>query len=181
MKTDDVDEELAGACSADPVAASIALADLPRGSRIWVFSSVRPLVAADEERLSALVARVFGVWVRKSPGVRGGFAFRDGHFLIVGADEREACVSGCGIDAMMQWVRQLEREAGLRLVDRMQVFWRDASGAVRSANRAEFKRLREAGEIGPETRMFDTAAARCDVLADGRFEVPLAESWHSQI
>lgn len=181
MNTDDADEMLEGPGAASAALETISLDELPRGSRIWVFSSARPLDAADEERLTALVRRVFGVWVRKSPGVRGAFGFRDGHFLIVGADERAASVSGCGIDAMMQWVRQLEREAGLRLVDRMQVYWRDASGAVRSGSRLEFKRLRESGGIGDATRVFDTAAARSDVLADGRFEVALAESWHSQI
>ena len=157
------------------------LASLPRGARIWVFASTRNLTAADETRLADVTGRVFGVWTKKSPGVGGAFEFREGRFLIVGADERCASVSGCGIDAMMQWMRQLEQASGLRLVDRMQVFWRDGSGAVCSANRAEFKRLLVAGDVSPATHVFDTAAARSDVLMDGRFELPLSESWHAQV
>ena len=158
-----------------------AIGTLPRNSRVWVFAATRPLTGADEERLRDVVGRVFVVWTKKSPGVRPAFEFRERRFLVVGADEREDRVSGCGIDAMMQWVRQIEAESGLRLVDRMQVFWRGADGEVRSAPREDFRRLLAAGEATPATRVFDTAAAASDVFLDGRFELPLAESWHAQV
>jgi hypothetical protein len=157
------------------------LQTLPPASRIWVFSASRSLTPEDVSRLTALLDRVFALWTKKSPGVRGVFEFRDSRFLVVGADEREALVSGCGIDAMMQWMKQIESESGLRLVDRMQVYWRGDDGVVRSAPRAEFKRLLDAGEVSAATRVFDTAAASSDVLRDGRFELPLAESWHAKI
>jgi len=154
---------------------------LPADSRIWVFAANRALTPEDESRLAALVERVFHVWTTKSPGVRGAFEFRDSRFLVVGADEREARVSGCGIDAMMQWIKQLEAESGLRLVDRMQVFWRGADGVVRAAHREEFRRLLGAGEVTQETRVFDTAAATNEVFLRERFELPLAASWHAKI
>ena len=154
---------------------------LPRDARIWVFAGNRALTAQDETRLAGVLDRVFAVWAKKSPEVRPAFEFRESRFLVVGADERQACVSGCGIDAMMQWVKQIEAESGLRLVDRMLVFWRADDGSVRSAHRAEFKRLLDAGLVTPATRVFDTAAAKSDVLLDGRFELPLSESWHAAV
>jgi hypothetical protein len=158
-----------------------AIASLPRNSRVWVFAATRPLTDADLERLRDVVARVFGVWTKKSPGVRPAFEFRERRFLVVGADERHDRVSGCGIDAMMQWVRQIEAESGLRLVDRMQVFWRSPGGEVLSAPREDFRRLLASGETTPATRVFDTAAATSDVFLDSRFELPLSESWHAQV
>ena len=157
------------------------LTDLPAGSRVWVFAAGRPLTSEDETRLAEVVQRVFGVWTKKAPAVRGTFEFREGRFLVVGADEREACVSGCGVDALMQWMKQIEAQSGLRLVDRMQVHWRAADGSVRSAHRAEFQRLLDAGEVTTQTRVFDTAAAASDVFRDGRFELPLAQSWHARV
>ena len=160
---------------------TIPLAALPADSRVWVFAATRPLTPGDEARLDALVERVFGVWEKKSPGVRGAREFREGRFLIVGADESCDRVSGCGIDAMMQWTRQFESESGLRLVDRMQVFWREPDGTVRSAHRSDFKRLLDTGDVTPATRVFDTAAATSDMFRDGRFELPLAQSWHARL
>ena len=155
--------------------------ELPAGSRVWVFTASRALTADDVTRLSEILDRVFGVWTKKSPGVRSVFEFRDARFLVVGADEREACVSGCGIDAMMQWMKQIGAETGFQLVDRMQVFWRGTDGAVRSAHRTEFQRLLLSGEVTAQTRVFDTAAATSDVFRDGRFELPFGESWHARI
>ena len=157
------------------------IAGLPRNSRVWVFAANRALTPDDETQLAGVIRRAFGVWTNKSPGVGGVFEFREARFLVVGADEREACVSGCGIDAMMLWVKQIESQSGLRLVDRMEIFWRGADGAVQSAQRAQFKRLFDAGEVTPRTRVFDTAVARSDAFLDDRFELPLAESWHAQI
>jgi len=157
------------------------LASLPEKSRAWVFTANRPLSPADVSHLTSLLSRVFALWTKKSPGVRGVFEFRDARFLLVGADERAALVSGCGIDAMMQWMKQIESESGLRLVDRMQVYWRGDDGVVRCAHRAEFKRLLDAGDVTTRTRVFDTAAATSDVFRDGRFELPLAQSWHAKI
>lgn len=168
-------------CDAGPAPARTTIAALPRGARVWVFAATRPLDGGDEARLAGILERAFGVWTRKSPGVRGAYEFREARFLVVGADEREACVSGCGIDAMMLWVRQFEAESGMRLVDRLQVFWRAPDGAVRSAPRTEFRRLLDSGGVTPATPVFDTAAAASDVFLDGRFELPLAESWHARV
>lgn len=159
----------------------ISFHELPRGARTWVFAASRELTKDDEARLVALLDRVFAVWAKKSPDVRPAHEFRDARFLVVGADERAACVSGCGVDAMMQWTKQLEAETGLRLVDRMLVFWRGDDGRVRSANRLEFKRMLDSGAATAATRVFDTAASKSDVFLDGRFELPLSESWHAQV
>jgi hypothetical protein len=157
------------------------LSTLPRGARIWVFASDRDLGDADAARLAELVRKVFHVWDTKSPGVRGAAEIRERRFLLVGADEGAACLTGCGIDAMTAWVRNLERESGLRLLDRMTVHFRGADGRVSSCTRAEFRQRILSGELGPATPVFDTAASRSDSVLDGRFELPLSESWHARL
>ncbi len=155
--------------------------ELPPESRVWVFASTRTLAAEDEGRLATLAERVLGLWKTKTPQVRGEFELRESRFLLLGADERAECLSGCSIDAMMSWIAKLERESGLRLVDRMTVYWRAPDGAIRSAPRAEFRALVESGEVGPRTPVFDTAMSRVETLQGGRFELPLEESWHAQL
>jgi len=154
------------------------LAALPPGSRVWVFAADRDLTAVDKAHLDDLMTRVYQVWQKKAEGVLGVHEFRDDRFLVVGSDERCAQISGCGIDAMVSWMKHLE-EDGLRLVDRMLVHWRGADGHVRSALRPDFRRLLAAGEVGPATLVFDTAISKSDQLP--RFELPLSESWHAQV
>ena len=119
-------------------------------------------------------------WGIKQPGMRGCHAFAEDRFLVVGADESREMLDGCSVDAMMSWVLRLEAETGLRLVDRMTVHYRDADGAPRSVSRGEFAELARSGAVTAETPVFDTTISRVEQWRDGRFEVPMRETWHAQ-
>jgi hypothetical protein len=60
------------------------------------------------------------------------------------------------------------------------VFYRDRTGAVRSATRDEFADLAARGEVTQGTPVFDTTLTR---LADvrERFETEARRSWHAQL
>ncbi len=154
---------------------------LPAGARVWVFAGNRPIEASDRERITEVMARVLQAWKSKAPMAKGCFEFREDRFFIVGSDESGECLSGCSIDAMVQWMMQLEQQVGLKLVDRMAVHYRRADGVVDTVSRAEFKNLAAAGDVTPETPVFDTIISRVESLRDGQFEIPLSGSWHAQL
>ena len=95
-------------------------------------------------------------------------------------DQRTAGASGCSIDALFRQLQSLERELGASIVGGGRVFYRDASGAVESTDRARFAELAERGEVGAETPVFDTTVP---TLGDWRrgFERRVAESWHAAL
>ena len=154
---------------------------LPARSRVWVFTSSRELTAEDRSRLDALMDKVFGVWAHKAPGARGCHELREGRFLVVGADETAECLSGCSVDAMVAWLKKLEEESGLVLVDRLAVFYRDASGGIQRVLRPDFRRLVESGEVTAGTPVFDPTVSRVEDLREGRFELPFADAWHARM
>jgi hypothetical protein len=154
---------------------------LPAGSKIWVLAADRPLAGDEDERIRAMAEKVMGAWDKKQPGLGGCWELRDGRFLIFGADQTREPLDGCTVDAMMHWVLRFEQEAGLRLVDRMTVFYRDAEGVVQSAGRSAFRKLHEQGALTDATPVFDTTLLFVEGLREGRFELPLAESWHAQL
>lgn len=161
-------------------AAAVPFDALPAGSRVWVFAAPRPFDAAERDGLPALMDKVLGKWAIKQPGMRGCHALLEDRFLVVGADEGREMLDGCSVDAMMSWVLRLERETGLRLVDRMTVHYRAADGSVRSVSRPEFARLAAAGEVTDATHVFDTTVSRVDDLRAGRFELPARDAWHGR-
>ena len=154
---------------------------LPPNSRVWVFAATRELTEDEAATLHDLADKVMGIWVKKQMEIRGCFEVRDRRFLLVGADESGIHLDGCSVDAMMSWLMRFEAETGLKLVDRTQVYWRDPSGAVRSAPRPEFRKLLAAGEVNERTPVFDTAMSRVETLREGRFELPMEECWHAQL
>lgn len=150
---------------------------LPANSRIWVFAANRPLVGDDRDAVLRAVGKFMKAWEMKAEHIGGAAEIVEDRFLIVGSDESRAELSGCSIDAMHSWVMRLEGEIGLKLIDRMAVWYRDADGAIQQVPRFAFQRAVKAGEVGPDTPVFDPTISRIEGLREGRFEVPLREHW----
>lgn len=152
----------------------------PDEARCWIFGSSLPLSAGDP-RLRDRLDRFFSQWHAHGESVAGRWRVLEDRFLVVQRDPEGAEVSGCSIDAMVGEVKELERELGAKLLDSSRIFFRAGDGSVRSAARPEFKALAAAGEIGPDTEVFDTTLTRLSDLVPGIFSKPLRDSWHARL
>ncbi len=123
----------------------------------------------------------FEEWAAHRQRLEVGFAWRYQRFLLVAVDESRAGASGCSIDDLTDRLRELEAELALSLLDSSPVWYRDPGGRVRTSARAEFQRLAEGGEVGPDTTVFDLSLIRLGDLREGRWELPAARSWHSRL
>jgi hypothetical protein len=153
---------------------------LPDESRVWVFAANPPL---DDQRSAELLRAVdtfLAQWAAHGQPLTCGREFRDGRFLVIGADQTETGASGCSIDGLYRQLRAFEQEHGVSLMSREPVFYRDPSGEVRSASREEFARLSSSGEIGADTSVFDTSISSLGEWRE-RFELPAAGSWHKAL
>ncbi len=152
----------------------------PDEARCWIFGSSLPL-SAEDPRLRGPLDRFFSQWQSHGETVAGRWRVLEERFLIVQRDPEGAAVSGCGIDSMVGQVKELERELGARLLDSSRIFFRSRDGKVLSATRPEFKAMAAAGEVGPDTEVFDTTITRLADLAPGIFSKPLRDSWHARL
>ncbi len=164
-----------------PGTAATTFDTLPADSRVWVFAADHALSSQERDALTQTMETVLGKWGIKQPGMVGCFELRDDRFLVVGANEGAMHLDGCSVDAMMSWFQRLETQLGLRLTDRMAVHYRDADGAVQSAPRHVFAERIAGGDITLDTPVFDQTIHSVGAYRDGRFEVPLRESWHAQM
>lgn len=155
-------------------------AALPADARLWVFGADRPLDARERTALLDVVDRFLEVWKAHGAPLTAARDLREDRFLIVAVDQATVPPSGCSIDAMTNELRRLEGEMGVGLVGHGAVFWRGPEGEVKRAGRAEFKRLAEAGEVGPDTPVFDATLSRMDVLRAGGLERPARAAWHGR-
>ena len=153
---------------------------LPDDARLWVFGAAAPLDADAERRLLDAVDQFLDRWAAHGHPLRAGREWRDGRFLAVGVDQSTAGASGCSIDGLYRSLHALEPQLGTTLLGGGRVFWRDAAGDVRSAERAELRGAATRGEVGDATPVFDTSLTRVGDWR-ARFERPLRESWHAQL
>lgn len=153
--------------------------ELPGHGRLWVFPASREL---GEGEAAACLREVDGFldgWRAHGVALRSGRELVERRFLLVGVDVDAEVPSGCSIDALVNRLRALGRSLGVTLVDHASVWFR-ANGEIHAVTRAEFRRLAEAGIVGPEVSVFDTTLTRVDQARAGGLERPAAETWHGR-
>ena len=158
----------------------VPFASLPDDARLWVFGAAAPLDAGAAQRLLDAADRFLDGWAAHGHPLRAAREWRDGRFLAIGVDQSTAGASGCSIDGLYRALRALEPQLGTTLLGSGRVFWRDAQGAVRSVERAEFGDVAARDRLDDATPVFDTSLT---TVADWRtrFERPLRDSWHAQL
>lgn len=157
------------------------LTGLPNHARLWCFAADRTMSSDEATVLGERLAVFLGDWTAHAEELLVGFELRDHRFLLVAVDERQAAASGCSIDALTGHLRELERELDVGLIDGSAIWFRDASGDIRTVSRADFKNLAAGGAVGPDTPVFDITLLTLEQLRDGRLEVPARDSWHGRL
>jgi hypothetical protein len=153
---------------------------LPDDARLWVFATDRALTDEATAALHDTVDRFLDGWAAHGAPLRAGRDWRDGRFLAVAVDQRTENASGCSIDGLFRTLRELEPALGATLLAGGRVYWRDASGAVQSGDRAALRAAAAAGAVGSATPVFDTAVVTAGDWR-ARVERPLADSWHARV
>jgi len=153
--------------------------ELPDHGRLWVFPVSRPLEEDETTRVLEEVDDFLDQWAAHGSPLRSAREMRDGRFLLVGVDVDAEAPSGCSIDALVNRLRSLGDEMGATLIEHGPVWYR-VDGEVRTATRRDFKALTEAGEVTPDTSVFDTSLTKVAQARQGELEKPARESWHGR-
>lgn len=152
------------------------LASLPDAARVWLFAldgSAGAVLPAVQAWLPS--------WASHGRPVTAAAEAVSEHVLAVGAvlsaDELNAGVSGCGIDAMRHHVDAAVAGAGQALVPALSILYRDAAGAWQAVPRPVFRRLARAGAIHAQTLVVDVTADTVGGLRAHGAVRPAADAW----
>jgi hypothetical protein len=156
----------------------VKLENLPDDARTWVFGANKTLEATASETLLSEVDRFLSQWKAHGSPLTVGRDWKYCRFLTVAVDQSTAGASGCSIDGLFRTLKALEPELGASLVTSGLVFYRDASGAIRSVDREGFTALGAQGKIQPDTGVFDPTVTTLGEWR-ARFELSAAQSWHA--
>ena len=152
---------------------------LPDEARLWVFASERLLTGRERAALLARVDDFLSRWKAHGAPLAAGRAWLYDRFLAVAVDERVTPPSGCSIDALVRMIRELEAEIGCRLVDNTPVYYRSPAGVER-VTRGGFRKLADAGEVTPDTLVFNNTITRLEEFRGGKWEGPARHSWQGR-
>jgi hypothetical protein len=157
----------------------IAFNNLPDEARLWIFNTDMPLDDQQIAQADTALGRFLEQWTAHRIDVPSGFEIREKRFILIGADTRTTGTAGCSIDSMMAFMRSLQQELGVTIIDAPDVCYRDETG-VQCVSRNRFTELSTAEEVTTDTTVFDNTVTSVRDLREGHWEKPARASWHGR-
>jgi len=148
-------------------------------SRVWIYQSDRELYEDEVKQLHEILNKFAAEWTAHNHQLKAKAEIRYNRFLILIVDESQAGASGCSIDKSVNFIKRLEQEFGINLLDRFNLAFREGE-KVLSAPRDEFEDLLRSGKINSNTIVYNNLVQNLEQL-ESKWEVPFKDSWHNQL
>ena len=148
-------------------------------SRVWIYQSDRELYDDEVKQLHEILNKFASEWTAHNHQLKAKAEIRYNRFLILIVDENQAGASGCSIDKSVNFIKKVEQEFGINLLDRFNLAYR-VGEKVLSAPRHEFEELLRLGKINSNTIVYNNLVQNLEQL-ETKWEVPFKDSWHNQL
>ena len=153
--------------------------DLPDHARVWVYQANRLFSKDEQLDIKSLSDDFLQEWNAHGSKLSAAIESFYELFIVVIVDEEVAQASGCSIDSSFQFIKNLEIQLEVSLLDRLTIAHRDDHG-ICLTRIDEFENLIRSGEVTGETIVFNNLV---DTKADfdAKWEVLMKDSWHRKL
>tara|TARA_R110001592_G_scaffold38401_2_gene126631 strand:+ start:21530 stop:22015 length:486 start_codon:yes stop_codon:yes gene_type:complete len=152
--------------------------DLPNNSRVWMYQSDRVFTAQEIDFISMKAKNFIEQWTRHGDNLKGSFTIKYNQFLVLAVDEGFNNVSGCSIDASVRFVKELEDELQIDLMNKMNVSFKDGD-TINIVKLSDFQQFAKEKKITKETIVFNNMVQTKEEV-ENNWEVPASKSWHNR-
>ncbi len=153
--------------------------NLPDHTRVWVYQCNRALnkkeVAAIKEQGTDFIQK----WSAHGAQLNADFEIFYNQFIVLFVDEEQAKATGCSIDKSVRFIKSLEREFDISLLDRNQVAYQDDSDIL-TCTREQFIDKMRRGLINDNTIVFNNLVGTKKEF-ETKWKMPLKNSWHYEL
>ena len=150
---------------------------LDKKSRIWIFQSKDQLNEATYNSVKKKISVFLEKWKSHQKSFESSFIIKYKTFVVIAADETNL-VSGCSIDSLINFVKSIEDEFEINLLDKLNVKYKIGND-INTANLNEFKKICENIGINDELIVFNNLVKNIDDF-EKNWEVDIRKSWHKR-
>ena len=150
---------------------------LNKNSRVWVFQSINPLEQHTIEIVKEKLNLFLNEWKSHQNDFRSSFEIRYNTFIIIAADESNM-VSGCSIDSLVNFIRDLENSYSLQLLDKLHVKYIEDE-SIQTMHLNEFKVFCKNLKSNQNLIVFNNLVKNIYEL-ENNWEVDIKNSWHKR-
>lgn len=143
-------------------------------NRAWTYIINKELSHHELELILEKGKKFVEGWTAHEQQLTGDFTIFKGRIIIVTVNENVNAASGCSIDKLTRFIKQLESEFGLELMNRLLVAYGN-KGKVNVIHSSKVKELLNSGEITGNTIIYNTSVSNQEELKN--WEQPLKNTW----
>ena len=148
-------------------------------SRIWIFQSNRLIPDLDIESLKKQIDIFLSSWTSHGNQLMVASKIKYNLFIIIALDQSRSTASGCSIDKLVSFIKNIENEYQISLLDRLDISFRDKN-KISVLRLDDFKRKILEKKINNDTIVFNNLINLKSDLTDN-WEIPLNRSWHQKL
>tara|TARA_B100000482_G_scaffold118911_1_gene85914 strand:- start:6 stop:491 length:486 start_codon:yes stop_codon:yes gene_type:complete len=148
-------------------------------SRIWIFQSNQLISNIDIESLEKKIDAFLSSWTSHGDQLMVASKIKYNLFIIIALDESCSTASGCSIDKLVNFIKNIENEYQISLLDRLDLSYRDKN-KISVLRLDDFKRKILEKKINNDTIVFNNLINLKSDLTDN-WEIPLNRSWHQKL
>ena len=152
--------------------------NLPNNSRVWIYQSDREFNAKEVAFIAEKAEDFINQWTRHGDDLKGSFTVKYNQFLVLAVDESFNNVSGCSIDSSVRFIKELENELKLDLMNKMNVTFKDNDN-INVVKLFDFQKFAKEQKVTADTIVFNNMVnTKADF--ETNWEIPAKESWHKR-
>tara|TARA_B100000809_G_scaffold200250_1_gene200479 strand:- start:5154 stop:5639 length:486 start_codon:yes stop_codon:yes gene_type:complete len=151
---------------------------LPNTARVWVYQSDRKFEKDDLAVIKEEATEFINSWTRHGDDLKGGYTVLHNQFLILALDESFANASGCSIDSSVRFIKKIESQLSVDLMNKLNVSFKDGEN-INIVPLADFQKYAKTDKICSETIVFNNMVQTKGEMAT-KWQVAAKNSWHQR-
>ena len=153
---------------------------LNKSSKVWVFQSSSEIPASLLQNISNDSKDFLEQLNSHGRSLKSSFKLIYNHFLIIAVENSKNEISGCSIDTITRFVKNLELKYNLSFFDRLIVKYKKNNENIKSASLNEFKTICKTKMIDDDITVFNNLVKNIDEL-ENIWETNIHNSWLKDI
>ena len=151
---------------------------LPEDSKIWIYQANRSFTDIEISEIESKLKVFLEQWTAHGSDLKAGYSIVYKRFIVIALDQNLNRASGCSIDASVHFIKQLEQDYQVDLMDKMNVSYRQGD-FIAYKSLLDFKKMAKERAVSKNTIVFNNLV---NTIAEFKehWEVPAIESWHSR-
>ena len=142
--------------------------------KVWTFLSNRDLSSQETDQLQTAGRMFVNTWTAHDNPLKADFEIFRQRILIFRVDEQLHNASGCSIDKLLRFVKEIEQQLQVELLNRLLVAFEN-KGELSVVSSTEISALLKNGSINAESLIYNTAVSNETEFTT--WLQPLGETW----